>query len=103
MTLYTGDPVILTVTPTDPETSLVIDDAAVTVDLFAPPKRPVLVVADRSVDRGPFELTWDASKRHYSATISSLGFAPGKWWWRATIQREGHPPKHEYAMFRLRP
>jgi hypothetical protein len=92
MAIYAGEGMVVVCQATDPATTVAITDATAQVDFFAPGKNPISTVADRVVDRGPFDMTYDptvvnkdGSKGAYTASIDTTGWVAGKWTYRVTI------------------
>lgn len=85
MALYVGMNIDLKVRGTDGFSRKIITDANCTINLYGPPKNPRDNVLDRQVADYAITATYDGSIRYYTATISTIGWAPGTWWMQGVI------------------
>lgn len=106
MATYVGEGLAIFCEATDPVTGLAITDATAIVEFFAPPKVPAKVTTDRTVDEGPFDMSYDDTVENkdgttgaYVAFVDTTGWAGGKWSYRVTIS--GAYESWDYATITL--
>lgn len=85
MPLYAGEAVVIKASALDPVKGEMITDAAGEVLLYAPPKNPKAVPADRVHDGDPIPMTYEAEIERYVAYVDTTGFAAGKWFYKVTL------------------
>lgn len=106
MTIYVGETLTIIGAAVNPVTGLVIADATGEVEFYAPPKNPAKVPADRTLDEGPFPVTYsatvvnkDGTTGAYVGYVVTTGWAPGKWTYKVTLT--GTFDTWEYGSFTL--
>jgi len=106
MTIYVGEAVAIVAAAFDAVSNEVIGDATAHAEFYRPGKNPAKVPADRVVDQGPVELTFDADVANKDGTfgayvgyVDTSGWAPGKWTYKATVT--GAFDTWEYGTFAL--
>src|SRR3954470_6890141 len=85
MAVYVGEELRVAITATDPVTEQPIIDADAEIEFFTPGKKPKTNPADRTVDQGPYPLTFDASLGAYVGSVSTNDWLPGRWSYRAVL------------------
>jgi hypothetical protein len=106
MAIYVGEGITILCAAKNPATGVAIADAIAVVEFYAPGKNPAKVVGDRTVDHGPFAMSYDAtvvnsdgSKGGYAAYVDTTGWDAGKWTYRVVLA--GAYESWEYASVRL--
>ena len=106
MAIYVGEVVTLIAAALNPVNQRVITDATAAAEFYAPGKNPAKVPADRVRDHGPVPLTFDpavvnkdGSVGAYVGYTETVGWTPGKWWFKATLT--GSYDTWEYGSFTL--
>lgn len=85
MATYQGEVIVVFTTAKDPITGDPITDLAGEVNFYAPGKNPARVVEDRTVDKGPFAVSFDVERGGYVAFVPTVDWTPGKWSYRVDL------------------
>lgn len=106
MAIYVGEGITVVCAAKNPVTQTAITDAIAVVEFYAPGKNPAKVTTDRTVDEGPFAMTYDetvvnsdGTKGAYIAFVDTTGWVAGKWTYRCVLA--GAYESWEYATVRL--
>lgn len=107
MAIFVGEGITIVCQATDPATDTAITTTPAAVEFFAPGKNPVSTPGDRTVDEGPFTMSFnpavvnkDGTTGAYECFIDTTGWAPGKWTYRVTLT--GAFASWEYATVTLK-
>lgn len=84
MAIYAGETVALRAQVVDPFTGLPLQGDTAEVELYAPGKNPARNPADRVVDVGPAQATFEANIG-WVAYVPTDGFAAGRWTYRFRV------------------
>lgn len=102
---YVGEAIAVVAQAVDPNTKAQITDAAAEVEFYAPGKNPAKNPDDRTADKGPLPMVWDADVVNkdgtgaYIAYVDTSGWASGKWAFKVTLS--GSYDSWEYGSVKL--
>lgn len=100
MVMYVGERILVRAAARNPLTGVMITDADVRVEFYAPGKRVKTEPADRVVDYGPFPLLYQPATESYVVYVDTDGWVKGKWTCRVTLA--GSYDSWEYQTFTLK-